>query len=140
MNTRLTLALVGLLVAAVTVVGCGGSNSSMNNPVSPTPTPTPTPGGGATLTITIVGSVDEHSFSPNPSSVMVGQTVAWYNADSIVHTATANNGAFNTGNIAPGATSAPITMTAAGGFDYRCAIHPNMRGTLNVTDPSSGGY
>ena len=133
MNSRLTLTLGGLLLVAVTLAGCGGS--SFNSPTSPSPTPTPgpTPGGTADLTITIIGMDGDQSYSPAPATVAVGQTVAFFNADSIVHTATADNGAFNTGNIAPGATSAPITMSAAGSYNYHCAIHPTMTGTLNVT-------
>jgi plastocyanin len=73
------------------------------------------------------------SFSPNPSSIVAGQTVAFFNGDSIVHAIVANSGAFSTGNIGPGATSAPITMTATGNFGYHCSIHPEMVGTLNVT-------
>lgn len=65
--------------------------------------------------------------------MVAGQSVAFRNADSTTHTATANNGAFDTGNIAPGATSAPITMSASGTFNYHCEIHPDMVGTLNVT-------
>ena len=133
MNSRLTLTLGGLLLVAVTLAGCGGS--SFNSPTSPSPTPTPgpTPGGTATLTITITGEDGAQSFSPNPGTVKVGDTVAFFNADTIVHTATADGGAFNTGNIAPGATSAPITMTAAGNFGYHCSIHPDMVGSLTVT-------
>ena len=73
------------------------------------------------------------SYSPNPATVRVGQTVAWKNADSVTHTATANGGAFNTGNIAAGATSNPIAMTTAGSFAYLCTIHPSMVGSLTVT-------
>ena len=52
---------------------------------------------------------------------------------SVLETATANAGGFNTGNIAPGVTSAPITMNTTGALDYRCTIHPSMVGTLTVT-------
>jgi plastocyanin len=126
-----SLALGALLVFALTVVGCGDSN-----PAAPTPPPTGGGGGGGTaanVTITIVGQSGNQSYSPNPASVRVGQTVAWRNGDSVDHTATANGGAFNTGNIAPGATSTAITMNAAGSFDYHCGLHPAMVGTLVVT-------
>jgi plastocyanin len=139
MNSRLTLTLGGLLLVAVTLAGCGGSGYSSPTSPSPSPTPGPTPGGAATVTITIVGMNGAQSFSPNPSAAIVGDTVAFYNADSIVHSIVANGGAFSTGNIAPGATSAPITTTATGNFGYHCSIHPDMVGTLNVTN-SSGGY
>jgi plastocyanin len=66
-------------------------------------------------------------------SVRVGQQVRWRNNDSLPHTATQSGGGFNTGSIAPGATSAPITLSAAGTVNYFCAFHPSMVGTLNVT-------
>jgi plastocyanin len=84
------------------------------------------------VTITIAGMNGSQSFSPNPVTVRVGQTVAWRNADSLTHTATADGSAFNTGSVAPGATSAPITMTAAGTFGYHCSLHSTMVGTLVV--------
>ena len=73
------------------------------------------------------------SFSPNPVNVRVGQTVAWRNADTLPHTATANAGAFDTGTIGANATSAPIRMNAAGTLPYHCGLHPSMVGTLNVS-------
>ena len=55
----------------------------------------------------------------------------WRNADVMTHTATGSS--FNTGLIAAGASSAPITMTTAGTFPYVCLLHPGMSGTLRVT-------
>jgi plastocyanin len=40
---------------------------------------------------------------------------------------------FDTGTLAAGATSSPITLTAAGSFAYHCGIHPSMVGTLTVS-------
>ena len=122
-----------MFVLALT--GCGGSSGNSGNPMSPTP---PVGGGGggggaANVTITINGMAGAQSFSPSPGSVKVGQTVAWRNGDSVAHTATADGGAFNTGTIAPGATSSPVTMSAAGSFAYHCSIHPSMVGILTVT-------
>jgi plastocyanin len=92
-------------------------------------------GGGADKTITIVGENGSNSFSPNPDTVTVGQTVAWHNAAGITHTATANGGTFNTGNISSGGTSAAIAMSTPGSFPYHCSIHPTMTGTLVVVVP-----
>jgi plastocyanin len=51
----------------------------------------------------------------------------------MTHTATANGGAFDTGLVAAGTTSAPLTLGAAGTFPYFCGLHPGMVGTLTVT-------
>jgi len=99
----------------------------------PGPNPSPSTPTTATLVITIVGVNASLSYSPNPANARVGQRVVWRNADAMTHTATANAGSFDTGFLAPGASSTPITMGAAGSFPYLCTIHPGMVGTLVVT-------
>jgi plastocyanin len=131
LRTRLSISLLALLVVAL-AYACSSSN-----PYSPTtPTPAPPAGSGssnpADVTITIAGMYGDQSYSSVSVAVKAGQTVAWKNADSVTHTATADGGAFNTGSISPGATSTPITMATAGAFNYHCAIHPSMTGSLTV--------
>jgi plastocyanin len=109
-------------ILALSGLSCGGDDNPMN----------PGGGGGADKTITIVAENGSNSFSPNPDTVTVGQTVSWHNAAGTTHTATANGGTFNTGNIGNGSTSAPIAMGAPGSFPYHCSIHPSMTGTLVV--------
>jgi plastocyanin len=132
--------------ATLLLAGCGGSSSSpvgnstpTPTPV-PTPTPTPTPTPDATPTpaptaviIGISGERGNMSFSPATANVKVGQQVRWRNDDNIVHTATQTAGAFDTGFLSPGATSAPITMNTAGNINYACTVHPTMTGILTVT-------
>jgi plastocyanin len=114
-------------LALVAVVGLGGTGCSKDsNPTQPAP--------AADVTIEITANNGASSFSPSPAVVTVGQTVAWHNAHSMTHTATADGGGFDTGDIAPGATSQPITMSTQGTFAYHCSRHPSMVGTLTV-DP-----
>jgi hypothetical protein len=58
--------------------------------------------------------------------------------DSVTHTATGDNGSFDTGDIAAG-SSATITFDNPGTFTYHCAIHPNMTGTIVVQAAGGGG-
>ena len=119
-------------LAAVLAVACGSSNP---NPMNPAGQTGGSGGGGTTadVTITIQGNNGTNSFSPNPSTMKVGQRVAWRNADTTTHNATQDGtGGFATGNLAPGATGAAITMNTAGTFTYHCTIHPGMVGTLTV--------
>src|SRR2546428_13131677 len=98
--------LVGVLVlgAGFLALSCKGKS----NPAGPG-------GGTANVTINIVADAGSNSFSPNPATVTVGQTVAWHNVAGITHTSTANGvGLWDTGNIANGATSAPIHMNTTG--------------------------
>ena len=106
---------------------------------SPTPEPTPAPTPHPTsappppdMIITILGDAGGMSYSPASASAQVGQTVIWRNADSTVHTATANGGAFNTGLLNPGEQRS-ILMQSSGNFNYSCGVHPGMTGTLNVS-------
>ena len=135
MNSRLTLTIGGVLLVAAAAIGCGGGSSTYTpaSPSAPPPPPTSSPATAA-LTITIAGMNGSNSYSPNPATVKAGQAVAWHNADAMPHTATADAGGFDTGNIAPGATSNPITMNTAGSFPYHCTIHGfTMTGVLTVT-------
>jgi plastocyanin len=133
-SQSLRLMIGGLALFALTLAaGCGGGGGYGSTPTT-TPTTTQAPAvGAADLTITVAGQNGNMSFSPNPASLRVGQKVAWHNSDTITHTATASLGAFDTGTIGPGATSAVVTLTAAGNWDYHCQIHPTMVGTVTVT-------
>jgi plastocyanin len=122
MKKHLTGSILVLSAAALLLASCGDSSSS---PTAPSP--------NADVVIRIVGMNGAMSFSPASATARVGQTVAWQNADSITHDVVQDGGGFNAGTISAGATSAPITVTAAGTLPYHCAIHPTMVGTLTVT-------
>ena len=80
----------------------------------------------------IVGQRGNTSFSPNPVTADANQATVWNNADSVVHRIVANDGSFDTGNIAPGAASAAMAIPAAGA-NYHCSIHPAMVGAIRAT-------
>jgi plastocyanin len=63
--------------------------------------------------------------------VKVGDTVTWINKDSYDHTVKASNGEFDSGTIAKGAEFS-FTFTKEGKYEYSCAIHTFMTGTINV--------
>jgi plastocyanin len=92
--------------------------------------------------VTITGINGASSFSPNPWTVHPGQSVAWLNADAVVHRLVADDGSFDTGNIAPGANSIEVTLFS-GAANYHCSIHPSMTGTIYssaaVTSACRGG-
>ena len=72
-------------------------------------------------------------FSPKPIQITAGSTVTWTNATALTHTATSDSGAWDTGNIASGATSGAVSFPTAGTFTYHCAIHPSMTGSVIVS-------
>jgi plastocyanin len=67
----------------------------------------------------------------------------WNNADTVVHRIVANDGSWDTGNIAPGANSAPMAVST-NGVRYHCSLHPSMVGVVNSTGgdtpPCTGLY
>lgn len=67
-----------------------------------------------------------------------GAKVTWQNKDSVIHTATAKDKSFDTGNIAAG-SSGSATIKGQGKIDYFCTIHPTMTGTLTVAAGAGGG-
>jgi|SRR5579864_1191495 len=72
-------------------------------------------------------------FSPNPIRIAAGTSITWTNRTTPTHTATSDTGAWDTGSIAAGQTSPPITFNQAGTFTYHCAIHPSMTGSIIVS-------
>jgi plastocyanin len=118
-----------LLAASALLPACGGGGGS----AAPT-SPTPAAGGGGsatTVTINIVGVKGKLSFSPNPADVQAGQLVAFKNTDVVTHHVTLDDGSLQTGDIAPGATSAALPVGAAN-VAYHCSIHPSMVGSFNA--------
>ena len=75
----------------------------------------------------------DFSFSPGTIEVTVGTTVTWTNNDSAPHTVTADDGAFDSGEIAQGGTFS-FTFDTAGTYTYFCEIHPDMTGSVVVTE------
>ena len=71
-------------------------------------------------------------------TVNVGDTVTWHNSGQAPHTATANDGSFDTGTVNSGG-SASHTFNSPGTFSYICTIHPNMKGTVRVLSASGSG-
>ena len=81
----------------------------------------------ATTSVDIAG----FAFAPQTITVHVGDTVTWTNADAQRHTATADDGSFNTGAITSG-QSKSVTLMSAGTFPYHCSIHTYMTATIVV--------
>ena len=72
------------------------------------------------------------SFSPKPIPVKAGATITVINDDNTTHTLTADNGAFDTGDLGSGRRGS-VTVDRAGTYPYHCSIHTFMHGTARVT-------
>ena len=76
-------------------------------------------------------SIDGMAFSVGSLIVASGTTVTWTNNDNVTHTVTADDGSFDSGNIAAGGTF-KHTFSSAGTFNYHCTIHPGMKASVVV--------
>src|SRR5438105_3010042 len=81
----------------------------------------------ATQAVTIV----DFNFEPRTITINAGDSVTWTNNGGDPHTATSNTGAFDTGVLNPGA-SKTFAFAIAGTYQYHCAIHTFMTGTVTV--------
>lgn len=109
--------LLALLVTLLTLAGCSGEDAESTTTVGP---------GEPAASITIA----DFAFS-GATSVVVGDLVTVSNEDSVGHTWTEVDGAFDSGTIGAGATF-DHTFDAPGEFDFFCTIHPTMTGTITV--------
>jgi LPXTG-motif cell wall-anchored protein len=92
--------------------------------------PTAKVAASATVTIT------DFKFTPDTVTVNEGDTVTWTNDGPTIHTATADDGSFDTGTLRKG-ESGSATFTQAGTIAYICLPHPFMKGKVVVQAASS---
>jgi plastocyanin len=77
-------------------------------------------------------SIIDLTFEPATIEVDAGSAVEWTNEDPFAHTVTAREGDFDSGTMDGGETFSQ-TFSEPGTYDYFCAIHPSMAGTVTVT-------
>lgn len=107
------------------------ANTTDNNMGSNMTSHTNTQAPAATDAVVMQGM----AFSPADITVKKGSAVTWTNKDDVAHTVTENDGQSGplSSDVAPGATYS-FTFANAGTYHYHCAIHPNMTGTVTVTE------
>ncbi|MGH2848328.1 MAG: cupredoxin domain-containing protein, partial [Thermoleophilaceae bacterium] len=82
--------------------------------------------------------IRDFEFVPASVTIDVGDTVTWRNEGPTPHSATAEDGSFDTGIFARGGSRSQ-TFQEAGAFSYICTPHPYMTGTVTVRAASAGG-
>ena len=123
-----TLRTAPLVVLAIALSACGGDD------------PTPVDGAaesvdcstteGATITV----EIPDFRFEPGSVDVSACDEIVWSNTHDQAHTSTGNGDqAWSTGNVQPGSESAPVPFETTGTFTYICALHPFMKGTVQVS-------
>ncbi|MDQ2685574.1 MAG: PQQ-dependent sugar dehydrogenase [Thermoproteota archaeon] len=86
----------------------------------------------------ILGLYGDKSYSPNPITIERGQTITWYNGDTISHTVTSGqDNDEDTGQVFDSEAIIPnqyysITFDESGAYSYYCFYHPSMVGEVIV--------
>jgi plastocyanin len=75
--------------------------------------------------------IEGFAFTPASATAAVGQEVRWRNRDGATHTVTFSGVAVDSGALGKGAEFSHV-FTTPGTYTYICAIHPTMKGTLEV--------
>ena len=97
----------------------------MGTPAATPAAPTPEPPANAVV-------IQQGRYSPVQLFVALGAPVTWWNNDPVAHTVTFDDLSFDAelGPLAAVGNSAERTFLADGTFEYRCKLHPSMRGTI----------
>lgn len=113
--------LVTLLLTTTLLAGCNIYGSKQSDPSTTAPVST--------------NSVSIKSFAFNPASITVakGTTVTWTHDDGAPHTVTTTQAtvSFDSGNMSKGSTFTQ-TFDTPGTYEYKCSIHPSMKGKVIV--------
>ena len=107
--------MMGLVIGFL--AACGSSTSPANSCGS----------SGANANINAEAS---NSFSPKSATITHGEKVCWQNSSTVLHTVTADSGAFD--SDLPVGQIFVQTFPTAGTFPYHCKIHVGMTGTITV--------
>jgi len=113
-------------VANVTMV----TNETAVETTVAVPTPSPTP----VVTDNMI-HMRNNAFVPSATTVLPGTGIVWLNDDTVVHTVKAsgaNEGMFNSGDIAPGGRWDYTFGANTGSFTYTDPNYPGMNGTITI--------
>ena len=121
--------LVFAAIAAAQPAVVPGETTTPAQTTTPAESTTPAPNDTTTV------EIGNNTFNPAQLHVAPGTTVRFVNNDSVPHTATADNGAFDTKELPPG-YSMDVFLDGEGTVPYHDELHPDMKGSIVVGDGS----
>jgi plastocyanin len=110
-----------VLLLALVITGCGNQATNTN-------TSTATNNTNGTAAANAV-TIQNFAFNPASLTVKAGTTVTWTNMDSTIHRI--KSATFNSSDLNQGDTF-QFQFNTPGTYNYSCAIHPSMQGTITV--------
>jgi plastocyanin len=123
------------VLIALALAACGGNDdttvteTTTDSTAEPSGGNAPAPSGEAVRSAKV--EIEDFAYNPDPVTIAEGGKVIWINRDSAPHTATAEDGSFDTGTIAEGKLKSE-SFKQQGTYAYTCTIHPQMHGTVEV--------
>jgi plastocyanin len=137
--TLRALVLLVLVALSLGLAACGDDGSdttpapetATEAPTEPSGENAPAPSGDAVRAAKV--EIADFAYSPDPVEVEEGGKVIWINRDAAAHTATAEDGSFDTGVLEEGKLKSE-TFKEPGTYLYVCSIHPQMHGTVEVVE------
>ncbi len=128
--------IVGVIVVLLLIGGFfvfakkGGTPTVETTSGMPVPEVSTTP---ETMVVPGEVTVEIKDFKYNPAALTVkkGTVVTFINRDLAGHSATADDGSFDTGVLGQ-EKSKTVTFDKAGTFNFHCIPHPNIKGTITV--------
>jgi plastocyanin len=84
-----------------------------------------------TSSSTTTVDITDDAFDPSELNIAAGTTVTFVNNGTGLHTATADNGLFDSGELASG-SSYPVVLEGAGTVTYHDELNPDMTGSITV--------
>jgi len=118
------ITLLFVVTAIVSAAGCAGKKTE-NNTTTTASSSAPINQNPQTYTI----NIQNNTFNPSSVQIAVGGTVKWVNMDSVKHEPKGR--VFDSGPLEQNGTF-EYTFKSAGTYNYQCAIHPSMLGTIKV--------
>ena len=136
MGKRITVVIIAILILGAIAFGLTrNSNKANSNQNSPQNSATQSSQSSQVPTSANTVTIQNFAFLPGDITIKKGTTVTWTNNDSTAHSVneTDNQKGPDSGDLNPG-DKYSFTFDQTGTFKYRCNLHPEMLGTVTVTD------
>ena len=125
MNKRLVF--VALCLTAIGAVACGGDDGDADTGGD---SAAGANGGESSVEV----QTADFAFEPADVSVAAGGTIELTNEDDTKHSLTAEEAGVDEDVDAMSSTSVDVGDAAPGTYDFICKYHPDMKGTLEITE------
>jgi plastocyanin len=135
------VAAAGIAAGALFIEAGDTSSPAPAATASPSPTDQTTGGGygspgspaaGGDAAAGEPAALEISGFQFAATAAGAGSQVTVVNRDAAPHTVTADDGAFDSGQVDGGTSLTFAAPTQPGTYTFACGIHPEMRGTLTV--------